>query len=203
MLNKNEQQNISQTGVPSNVQFGGHELFDIDEALGGVVGCIEHCSIFEQYIQDEQLLLIIQRQKAFLSELYNTILDTLKSGKDPAVKTSQYMMQEDNATIYGLKPSTPKVPINSISEIKDDCISSAHLGHLKGIASHFTVAAIETTNPVMRRILADSVPNVIEMAYELFLYENKMGYYQVAQLQPNDMNTIINSYAPVSMNQTH
>lgn len=46
----------------------------------------------------------------------------------------------------------------------------------------------------MRRVLQDSVPNCIEMAYELSLYQNKKGYYQVPQLSQQDMNAMLNAY---------
>ena len=50
-----------------------------------------------------------------------------------------------------------------------------------------TMAALETTNPVVRRVLADSIPNCIEMAYELSSYQNKHQYYQVPQLAQQQM----------------
>ena len=60
-----------------------------------------------------------------------------------------------------------------------------------------TMAALETTNPVVRRVLADSVPNCIEMAYELSIYQNKHHYYQVPQLAQQDMQQLLNSFATV------
>jgi len=75
--------------------------------------------------------------------------------------------------------------------------SSILLGHLKGIATHFTTTALEATNPVLRRVFAGSIPNVIEMAYEMYLYQNKHQYYQVPQLQQQDMQALRQSYAPI------
>jgi spore coat protein CotF len=59
-----------------------------------------------------------------------------------------------------------------------------------------TMAALETTNAVVRRVLADSVPNFIEMAYEISLYQNKHHYYQVPQLAQQDMQQMANAFAP-------
>ena len=58
-----------------------------------------------------------------------------------------------------------------------------------------TMAATETCNPVVRRVFADSVPNCIEMAYELAIYQNKHHYYQVPQLAAQDMQQLLNSFA--------
>src|SRR5690625_3157457 len=192
------------TQLPPKQQFGGHEVLEVHEAIGALIGGLEHYTMFEEHIQDQQLTTIANRQRTFLTQLYNTILDTFKTGQDPAVKTQTYNMQQtQTTTTYGIQPSTPKTPIQSMSELNDECISSAFLGHLKGIASHFTVTALEATNPVLRRIFADSVPNIIELAYEMYLYQNERKYYQVPQLSQADMQSIINSYAPVQGNISH
>src|SRR5699024_8597805 len=96
-----------------------------------------------------------------------------------------------------MKPSTPKSPITSVNELNDECISGFMIGMLKSTASAFMLAALESTNPVIRRVFSDSIPNIIEMAYEVFLYQNENQYYQVPQLDQQDMQTLINSYGPI------
>jgi len=205
LLNQNNPQGQQQQSsqMPSQLQFGGHELMEVHEALGAVTGGLDHFVMYEQHVQDQELSNIMQRQKTFISQMYNTILDTLKSGKDPAVKTQTYQMEENNQSVYGMKPSSPKTPIQSINEITDECISSGIMGHLKAMASSFTMTALEATNPVLRRIFADSIPNVIEMAYEMYLYQNKNQYYQVPQLPQQDMQAIINGHGPIQGNMPH
>jgi len=44
--------------------------------------------------------------------------------------------------------------------------------------------------------LADSVTIFIEIAYEISLYQNKHHYYQVPQLAQQDMQQMINAFAP-------
>lgn len=204
MQNQNQQQNLQDsTQMQSQQNFGGHELLDLHEALGGLVGGMEQCLLYEQHIQDQALTSILQRHKTFLTQLYNTIVDTLKTGQDPAVPTQTYNMTENNDIIYGMQPSPPKVPAQSVNELTDECISGFMLGALKANASAFTMASLEANNPVLRRILADSIPNMIEMAYEVFLYQNKHQYYQVPQLQAQDMQEITNSFAPIQGTMPH
>src|SRR5690625_843652 len=192
------------TQMSPQQQFGGLEVLEANETIGALVGGIEHFAIFKEHIQDQQFLSITEKQHQYLSQLYNTIIDTFKSGKDPAMKTQTYEMgQTVTSTVYGMQPSSPKTPIQSMSELNDECISSALLGQLKGIATHFTTTSLESTNPVLRRIFADSVPNIIEMAYEIYLYQNKNQYYQVPQLSHTDTQTIQNSYAPIQSNMAH
>lgn len=198
MLNQNRQQNMQGSPqMPPQQAHGGHELFDAHEAVSSLIGVLEHYVLYEEHIQDQQLYAILKRQRQFMTQLYNTIVDTLKTGKDPAIKTQTYNMEQPNDVIYGMKPSAPKTPIQSANEINDQCLSSFMLGHLKAMSSEFTLAALESTNPVLRRVFADSVPNLIEMGYEVFLYQNKQQYYQVPQLQQQDMQAITNGFAPV------
>ncbi len=197
MQNQNQQNLYGAENIPPQQNHGGHELFDTHESLGTLVGGLEQYMMFEGHVQDQELMSMMQRHRTFMSQLYNTIVNTLKTGQDPQVPTQTYNMQQDNTVIYGMQPSAPKTPSQSVNEINDQCISSFMLGILKSAASGFTLTALEANNPVLRRVFADSIPNVIEMAYEVFLYQNKHQYYQVPQLQQQDMQTLTNSYAPI------
>lgn len=177
-------------------QFGAHELLDADEAIDTLVGGIEHFVIYDHFVQDTHLKNIMQKQKSALTQIYNSLIDTMKSGQDPQVKTQTYLMDNQNTqTSFGMQPSSPKAPIQSIDELNDECISSSVLGHLKAIASEFTLAALEATHPVLRRIFSDSIPNVIEMGYEIYLYQNEKQYYEVPQLSAQDMQIIVDGFA--------
>src|SRR5699024_10699676 len=93
--------------TPPQMQFGGHELMEVHEAIGTVTAALEHYALYDQYIQDQELKEIVERQRTFVTQMYNTILDTIKSGKDPAVPTQTYEMQESNQTTFGMTPSPP------------------------------------------------------------------------------------------------
>ncbi|WP_240375016.1 spore coat protein [Bacillus piscicola] len=189
--------------MPSTVNHGGHELFDAHEVIGGVISMLDQYTLYEQHIQDQQLKSMAQRHTTFMMNLYNTMLDTYQTGKDPSEPTKTYQMTESNDVLYGMKPSQPKKPIQSVNELNDGNISGFMMGQMKGLASKMTTAALEATNPVMRRIFADSIPNMIEMAYEIFLYQNKHGHYQVPQLAQNDMTQIMQSYTKAPQQPMH
>lgn len=189
--------------MPARMSHGGHEMFDSHQAIDGLVAALEHSVLYEPHIQDDELKQLLTRQKMYMTQLYNTIVETLQTGQEPSVKTKTYNMPYDNDTIYGMEPGQPKKPAQSINEINDQCISSFMMGHLKACASHFTMTALESTNPVMRRVFADSVPNLIEMAYEIFLYQNKNKYYQVPQLKEEDMQIYMNSFAKLQGQMPH
>ncbi|MCZ2257829.1 spore coat protein [Sporosarcina sp. G11-34] len=186
-----------QTGsVSQQMNHGGHEVFDVHEALSGTIAALDQALLFRPHVKDPELLDILDRQYRFRLNEYNITVDAFTTGKDPSQHTGRYEMKEGNDFVYGLKQSPPKKPIQSVAEVSDELISGFLLGAAKAGASAKTTAATETTNPVVRRVLADSVPNCIEMAYELSIYQNKHHYYQMPQLVQQDMQQMLNAFAP-------
>lgn len=199
-MNQNEQThtNMHTGAVSPQMNHGAHEVLDVHEVLSGAVGTMNEYMMLRSHVKDQELLDILDRQYQFMQQEYNTTLDCFQSGQDPAVPTQSYKMQQDNDFIYGLTPTQPKKPMQSTSEINDAFVSGAMLGAVKSTASMKTMAALESTNPVVRRVLADSIPNCIEMAYELSIYQNKHHYYQVPQFAQQDMQQIMQSYVPAT-----
>lgn len=189
-------QNMQTGTVPPTMNHGGHELFDVHEVLSSTIGALNQAILLRPHVKDPELLDILDRQYRFTLDEYNITAECFKSGKDPSHPTQSYKMKEGNDFIYGMKPGQPKKPITDASQITDEIISGFLLGSAKAGASMKTMASCEVCNPVVRRVLADSVPNCIEMAYELAIYQNKHHYYQVPQLATQDMNELLNAFAP-------
>ncbi|WP_420541726.1 spore coat protein [Guptibacillus spartinae] len=181
----------------TNTNHGGHELFDAHEVIAGIINLLDHYQMYEQHVQDPELKSILQHQSQFVTTMYNTIVQSFQTGQDPSVPTGQYTMQQSNEVVYGLKPGQPKKPNQSVNDLSDKGLTAYMLGHTKALASLFTMTALEMTNPILRRVVSDSVPNLIELSYEIFLYQNKHSYYQVPQLSQQDMQLMLQSYAPV------
>lgn len=194
-------QNMANQGTNQN--RGAHEMMDSHEVIGGLIGMLEQYQLYNQHIQDQELKDILQRQTSFLTQMYNTVIESFQTGQDPQVPTQQYKMQQNNDVTYGMSAGQPKKPKQSVSEFTDECYSSFMLGHTKTVASGLTTAAVEINNPVLRRVIADSIPNIIEMSYELFLYQNKHGYYQVPQLNPQETNAMLQAYAKAPQQGMH
>src|SRR5690625_7809884 len=108
----------------SDVCSSDLELLDAHEAIGGLIGAMEQSLFYEQHVQDPELKTMLQNHKAFKTQLYNTIVDTLQSGQDPSTPTQSYKMNESNDVVYGMMPSQPKTPAQTINEINDECIRS-------------------------------------------------------------------------------
>ena len=190
-----QHQNMHTGNVPQQMNHGGHEVFDVHEVLSAAIATLNESMLLRPQVQDPELLDILDRQYRFTLDEYNITVEAFKTGADPSHPTGSYKMKEGNDFIYGMKPSQPKKPIQSAAEISDEIISGFLLASAKTAATG-KAAAGQTCNPVLRRVLADSIPNCIEMAYELSLYQNKHHYYQVPQLATQDMQQILNAYAP-------
>ncbi|MFJ5622718.1 spore coat protein [Peribacillus loiseleuriae] len=192
-------QNMHTGAVPQQLNHGGHELFDVHEVLSGTIGTLNQYMLLRQHVKDPELMDMLDRQYQFIQDEYNTTVDCFTTGGNPAKPTQSYKMKQGNDFIFGLTPTQPKKPLQSVTEITDESISGLMLGAVKSSAAMKAMAACEVTNPVVRRVLADSVPNCIEMAYEISIYQNKHHYYQVPQLAQQDMQQMLNAFAPATM----
>lgn len=180
--------------MPLSMNHGAHELLDVHEVLSTMIGGLNQYVLLRDKVQDQELLSILDRQYAFMLDEYNITMEAYKTGQDPSHPTKSYSMQIGNDTTYGITPGQPKKPIQSANELDDSIISGFMLACHKAGATGKTAAALESTNPVVRRVLQDSVQNCIEMAYEISLYQNKKGYYQVPQFDQSTMNAMLNLY---------
>ncbi|RUL47425.1 spore coat protein [Lysinibacillus antri] len=183
-----------QGNMPLSMNHGAHEVLDVHEVLSAAIGAMNTFIFLRPHVQDPELLNILDRQYAFMLDEYNITAECFKTGQDPSHPTRSYKMQMGNDSKYGLTQGQPKKPMQSANEMNDGIISGFLLSCHKTGASGKTMAALEATNPVVRRVLQDSVPNCIEMAYELSLWQNKQGLYQIPQLSPQDMQTMLNMY---------
>ncbi|MEH7118546.1 spore coat protein [Neobacillus vireti] len=189
-------QNMHTGNIPQNLNHGGHEVLDVHEVLRGSIGTMNQYMMLSQHVKDPELLDIMNRQYRFMQDEYNITVECFRTGQEPPRKTQTYMMNQNNDFVYGLKTSSPMRPMQNVNEISDEFISDCMLTACKTGASMKTLAALESTNPVVRRVLADSVPNCIEMAYEISLYQNKRHYYQVPQFGQQDMTQMSGTFAP-------
>jgi spore coat protein CotF len=183
--------------MPNQMNHGGHEVLDLHETISSMISVLDQYMMFRVFVKDPELLDILDRQYYFLLDEYNITCECFSTGNKPSHSTTVYKMKQNNNVTYGLKQQDqPRTPMQSIDQISDKGISGHMLGLIKSSASILTIASLEVTNPVVRRVLADSVPNHIEMAYEIFLYQNKQQYYQVPQLSQQDMTQMTGSYSP-------
>lgn len=111
-------ENMHTGPVPPQMNHGGHELFDVHEALSGTVGALNQAILLRPYVKDPELLDILDRQYRFTLDEYNITVEAFKTGLDPSHPTGSYEMKEGNDFIYGMKPSQPKSLFNPIQNCR-------------------------------------------------------------------------------------
>lgn len=124
-------QNLHTGIVPPQLNHGGHEMFDVHEVLAGAINTINTYTMLSGQVKDPELRDILQRQKQFMATEYNTTLECFKTGQDPAIPTQSYNMKQGNDFTYGMKPSQPQKPIQSVAEINDGTIALNMLNAVK------------------------------------------------------------------------
>ncbi|GIP22791.1 MULTISPECIES: spore coat protein [Paenibacillus] len=192
-----------QTGSQQNqaipgFNHGGHEIFEAQEIIQCTINILDNYTIYKQFVKDPDLMDILNRQAGYIETQYNLTVECFKSGQKPSQVTEPYLIPDMKEQVYGLKPGQPKKPAASQAEIDDAAISTLMLNQIKPHASGLARSATEVTNPVLRRVLASQSQNFVEMAYELYQYQNVRGYYQVPQLSGQDLHTLLNGFAPSS-----
>ncbi|WP_124728746.1 spore coat protein [Staphylospora marina] len=193
-----ENQTLNPNVSSPQLNHGAHEIHDVREVLTCAVNIADQYLMLISQAQDPELRDILTRQRQFMIQEYNTLVECFRTGQDPSTPTGSYEMKQGNNVEYGNGQMQSVAPAASPNEIDDRRISSQALGLMKSSALAKTKAACEVTNPVVRRVLADSAPNCVEMAYELFLYQNKRGYYPVQQLPQDQAIQLLNSFQPAS-----
>ena len=140
-----QNQNNNQTGqqLTPNMQpnpttysknHGGHEIFDAHEVLAGIISMLDQYQMYEQHIQDPELKDINQRQAAFVTQAYNTMVEAFSTGQKPTISTQVYNMTQNHDVVYGVKPGQPKKPNQSVNDLSDQGLSAYMLGNTKSLS---------------------------------------------------------------------
>ncbi|MET3828812.1 spore coat protein CotF [Paenibacillus sp. DS2363] len=184
--------------VTPNMNHGGHEMFDVHEILSSTINVLDQYMIFRTFVQSQELIGILDRQYNFILSQYNLTAECFASGQKPHQETATYMIPNMVPPVYGLKPSAPKKPNQSLADVKDAGISAHMLGLIKSHASLLGMSCSEITNGTVRRVIASQIQHFIEMAYEIFMFQNKNAYYQVPQLTLSDTQQMLQAYIPAT-----
>ena len=104
----NESSNQTNFNQQHSLNHGGHEMMDMHETIGEIIAGMNQAIILRPHVKDPELLNILDRQYNFTLGMYNTIVESFKTGHDPSVPTGRYQMETGNDFKYGLNPGQPK-----------------------------------------------------------------------------------------------
>ena len=104
----NESSNQTNLNQQHSLNHGGHEMMDMHETIGEIIAGMNQAIILRPHVKDPELLNILDRQYNFTLGMYNTIVESFKTGHDPSVPTGRYQMETGNDFKYGLNPGQSK-----------------------------------------------------------------------------------------------
>ncbi|WP_149454064.1 spore coat protein [Pasteuria penetrans] len=183
-------------GIPASQNHSAHELFAVHEVLHTTLNVLDQYLLLRPRSCCQELSAMLDRQYAFLCDEYNMMVQCFSTGQDPEHRTGRYMMRVNNQTSFHQQPMGMAIrrPIASENAVSGPHIAIYSLGMLKSLVAQKAAAVCEIIHPVIRRVISDSLPNNIEMAYELYLYLNHRGQYAVPQMGPQTMQGMTNAF---------
>ncbi|MDB4866482.1 MAG: spore coat protein [Cohnella sp.] len=177
--------------------FGAHETMETHEILSEKINCITHFNLYAKETNNPQLrdMIVRHQQEEILS--YNQMV----------AYTHDYIPFRPippNTDIQGIRPQNiqyglnnpPQFAPHSDASFSDMDIAMAMLWCHKNGARNATWASLEAADPNLRRMLMNSAATCANQAYEVFLFMNQQGAYQVPTMNDHTAKTFLHSYQP-------
>lgn len=185
--------------------FGAHETMEAHEMLSEKINLINHFTMYANMCQDNYLRDMLNRHVQAAVQSYDRLLaythDYEAAGQlhrpfgTPGMAAPQQVQ-------YGLRQPAPVMP-NMQGQLGDRQIVSSMLACHKNSAKNHMAAAIECADGNLRQMLIEDAVACANQAYEVFLYMNQHGQYQVPTMQDHTAKTFLHTYQPAAgMQQT-
>ncbi|WP_442598967.1 spore coat protein [Neobacillus sp. D3-1R] len=173
--------------------IGAGETLQYHEVLCSSINAINQFQLYQPYCQDPELKNILQNQLNFMVSEYNAMVQALNS-KGNSTSLPPANLNKAFTPSYGMTPSSPEQPNNSMNQMNDRDVASGMRDCSKASAIMRTYAALECSDPQLRNMMAQGARNCIDQAYETWTYMNKNGYYRVPVFDQATMNTLLSTY---------
>lgn len=188
------------------MKFGAHETMETHEMLMEKINAIAHFNLYAREAKNPQLRDMIMRHTQDAMASYNEIVGLTRGnssmgqmGMNTDMMGSQIMggqMMGANQQIqYGLR-NPPSMTPQSDATMSDQEIATALLICHKNGARNAIHAALECADANLRRAMMNSAMACTNHAYEVFLFMNDQGMYQVPTMLGKTTDTFLHSYQP-------
>ncbi|CAH0345204.1 spore coat protein [Bacillus sp. CECT 9360] len=179
--------------------YGAHETMEVHEILMEKINMITHFNFYATETQNQQLIDMIIRHQQEEIRSYNEIVSythdyTSFKPVPPNTNIREIQPQEIR---YGLN-NPPQVTPEVDAMLKDSEIATAMLCCHKNAARNGMWATLECADPNLRSMLLNSAANCSNQAYEVFLFMNEQGQYQIPTLKDHTAKTFIHRYQPAN-----
>ncbi|MBT2755692.1 spore coat protein [Mesobacillus foraminis] len=178
--------------------FGAHETMEVHEILTEKLNMISHFNLYASQTKNPELRKMITRHQQEEIKSYDAIVaythDYTQFTPVPPNTSVNQVMPDDIK--YGLNnPSMLAPETNAV--LNDYEVASAMLIAHKNGAMNGVRASLEIADPNLRQMLVNGAFNCINQAYEVFLFMNQQGMYQIPQIKDHTAKTFLHSFQPV------
>ncbi|PCK69908.1 spore coat protein [Paenibacillus larvae] len=177
--------------------FGAHETMEVHEVLNDKINMITHFKLYLQHCQNAVIRSMLEQHLNAGIQHYNQLVgythDYSAAGIIPETSRPEVQVEEIQ---YGLRHPGPAAPqLQGI--LQDNQIVSAMLSCHKHAAVNQMHAALECADPNVRQMLINGANTAAHHAYEVFLFMNQQGQYQVPTMQDHTAKTFLHTFQPV------
>lgn len=182
--------------------YGANETMKVHEILGEKIGLIDHFSLYAQQCQNQTLRQMIDLHVQTAIQSYNQLVAYTHDYSAAQQQVPPYGAPTSNPQEiqYGLRQPAPQAP-NLQGTFTDQQIASAMLSCHKNSAKCHTAAALECADPHVRQMMVQGATTCTNQAYEVFLFMNQQGWYQVPTMEDQTAKTFLHTYQPVQGGQ--
>jgi spore coat protein CotF len=179
--------------------YGAHETMEVHEILMEKINMITHFNFYATETQNQQLIDMIIRHQQEEIRSYNEIVAYTHDykGFNPVPPNTNIREIRPQEIKYGLN-NPPQFAPEIDAALKDWEVATAMLCCHKNAARNGMWATLECADPNLRRMLLNSAANCANQAYEVFLFMNQQGLYQVPKLDEHTAKTFMHRYQPAS-----
>lgn len=177
--------------------YGAHETMEVHELLNEKMNMINHFSFYARQAQSPELRDMIARHLQAAEQSYNQLVAyTHDYGAASGGQTPYGMPRVQPQQVqYGLHQPGPHMPMQG--QFDDRQIACSMLSCHKNSAKNHMAGSLECADPNVRQMLVGGAVDCANQAYEVFLFLNRTGAYQVPTMQDHTAKTFLHSYQPM------
>lgn len=182
--------------------FGAHETMEVHEILNEKINMINHLGLYMNSCQDPELRGMIDRHLRTALESYDQLVAYTHDYSAASNLNQPYGMPSiaPQQVEYGLRNPASVAP-GTQGQLNDIQIASAVLCAHKNSARNHMAASLEIADPNIRQMLVNGAVTCSNQAYEVFLFMNERGIYQVPRMNDDTAKTFLHAYQPAPQQQ--
>lgn len=181
-------------------RFGAHEFLETQELVRSQAANIELHSVCASMTNDQELKSILNRHIQGMQQSYQQAVNLLQN-KGVSMNPSNYGMHFQHQPQIGLNNPAMYPPNPNAQRLSEMSIGTIILNTHKAGSIFGMQWANECGDPQLRQLHITCAVNCNNMAYEIWQYMNRKGYYQVPQLADHTMQTMTQAFNNTMPNQ--